>query len=360
MRRRKEKDMKIIKNVDLYGKIVDIATEGGIITEIGKIDGEGVDFGGARIFPGLIDVHSHGCIGNDSTADDALEAMADWELSQGVTTWYPTTMTMSREDLINATARNINFGHGANIPGFHMEGPFVNEKYKGAQNPEFIIAPDIDFIGKCQNVKRITLAPEVEGAMEFIKNAPCQVSLGHTDADYDTAKLAFEMGASSLTHTYNAMPGIHHRNPGPIGAASDSEGAYAELICDGTHVHQSAVKMLIKIMGKDRIILVSDSMNATGLPDGEYMFGGQTTYVRSGAARLANGALAGSTSSLFKCVQVAISFGIPTEDAVKMASENPARLMGLNKGVIEVGRDADFIIVDKDFNLIKAIARGEF
>ena len=360
MRRRKEKDMKIIKNVDLYGKIVDIATDGGIITEIGKIEGEGVDFGGARIFPGLIDVHSHGCIGNDSTADDALEAMADWELAQGVTTWYPTTMTMSREDLIEATARDINFGHGASIPGFHMEGPFVNEKYKGAQNPEFIISPDLDFISKCKNVKRITLAPEVEGAMEFIKNAPCQVSLGHTDADYDTAKKAFEMGASSLTHTYNAMPGIHHRNPGPIGAASDSEGVYAELICDGTHVHQSAVKMLIKIMGKDRVILVSDSMNATGLPDGEYMFGGQTTYVRSGAARLANGALAGSTSSLFKCVKVAISFGISAEDAVKMASENPARLMGLNKGKIEVGRDADFIIVDKDFNLIKAIARGEF
>ena len=352
--------MKIIKNVNLYGKIVDIATDNGIITEIGKLDGEGTDFGGARIFPGLIDIHSHGCIGNDSTVDDMLEEMADFELSQGVTTWYPTTMTMSKEDLIEATARNINFGHGANIPGFHMEGPFVNEKYKGAQNPEFIIAPDMEFIGKCKNVKRITLAPEVDGAMEFIKECPYQVSLGHTNADYDTAMNAFEAGASSLTHTYNAMPGIHHRNPGPIGAASDSPNAYAELICDGTHVHKSAVKMLIKIMGEDRIILVSDSMNATGLPDGEYMFGGQMTYVKGGAARLANGALAGSTSSLFKCVQVAISFGISPEVAVKMASENPARLMGLNKGKIEVGRDADFIIVDNDFNLIKAIARGEF
>lgn len=353
-------NMKIIKNVNLYGEIVDIATKDGIITEIGNLDGDGVDFGGARIFPGLIDIHSHGCIGNDSTVDDRLEAMADWELSQGVTTWYPTTMTMSREDLIEATARDIDFGHGANIPGFHMEGPFVNEKYKGAQNPEFIISPDIEFIKNCKNVKRITLAPEVAGAMEFIKNCPFQISIGHTDADYDTAKLAFENGASSLTHTYNAMPGIHHRNPGPIGAASDSPNAYAELICDGTHVHQSAVKMLIKIMGTDRVILVSDSMNATGLPDGEYMFGGQITYVKDSAARLANGALAGSTSSLFKCVQVAISFGISPEDAVKMASENPARLMGLNKGKIEVGRDADFIIVDEDFNLIKAIARGEF
>lgn len=351
--------MKIIKNVSLCGTLTDIAVEDGKIAKIGKCEEEGVDFGGARIFPGLIDVHSHGCIGNDSTADDALSEMADWELAHGITTWYPTTMTMSAEDIIGATHRNIDLGHGATIPGFHMEGPFVNEKYKGAQNPEFIISPSMELFNKCKNVKRVTLACEVEGAEEFIRECPAQVSIGHTDCDYDTARRAFALGASSLTHTYNAMPGIHHRKPGPIGAASDSEGVYCELICDGKHIHPSAVRMLIKIMGEDRIILISDSMNATGLGDGVYTFGGQRVTVRDGAAYIDSGALAGSSSNLFDCVRVAISFGIAPEVAVKMASENPARLMGLNKGRIEVGMDADFIIVDDDFNLIRAIARGE-
>ena len=352
--------MKIIKNVDLYGKVCDIGVENGRIAAIGKLDGEGVDFGGARIFPGLVDIHSHGCIGLDTMDAEKLGEMADWELAQGVTTWYPTTMTMGIDAVAAATAVDIDLGHGANIPGFHMEGPFINLKYKGAQNPEYIVAPTMEFFNACKNIKRVTLAPETEGAIEFIKECPAQVSIGHTDADYDTCMKAMEAGATSLTHTYNAMPGIHHRAPGPIGAASDSEGVYCELICDGVHIHQSSVRMLIKIMGKERIILVSDSIRGTALEDGSYMFGGQLMIVKDGTARIENGALAGSTTSLFGCVKKAISFGISPADAVMMASENPAKLMGLNKGKIEIGYDADFIIVDKDFNLIKAIARGEF
>lgn len=351
--------MKIIKNVTLYGKRVDIGVENGRIAAIGTLSGEGTDFGGAKIYPGLIDVHSHGTIGRD-TMDARLDEMADWELMNGVTTWYPTTMTMSEADIVAATSVNIDLGHGANIPGFHMEGPFINVKYKGAQNEEYIIPPSMELFNKCKNIKKVTVAPETEGAMEFIEKCPAVVSLGHTDADYETCMEAFRRGAKSLTHTYNVMPGIHHRAPGPIGAGSDSEGVFAELICDGKHIHPSAVKMLIKIFGKDRIIFVSDSMCATGLPDGEYMFGGQKTIVKDQTARTVTGNLAGSTSSLFECVRTAISFGIPEEDAVKMASENPARSMGLNKGKIEVGYDADFIIVDNDFNLIKAIVRGEF
>ncbi len=351
--------MKIIKNVSLCKKNVDIGVENGKIVEIGKISGDGVDFEGARIFPGLIDVHSHGTISFD-TMDCRLDEMADWELSKGVTTWYPTTMTMSREEIIAATSVNIDLGHGANIPGFHMEGPFINKKYKGAQNEAYILPPSMELFNACKNIKKVTVAPEIDGAMEFIKECPAVVSLGHTDADYDTCMEAFRCGAKSITHTYNVMPGIHHRAPGPIGAGSDSEGVYAELICDGKHVHPAAVRMLIKIFGKDRIILISDSMCATGLDDGTYIFGGQKTIVKDGTARTEGGNLAGSTSSLFDCVKCAISFGIPAEDAVKMASENPARQMGLNKGKIEVGYDADFIIVDENFNLIKAIARGEF
>ena len=351
--------MKAIKNVRLNGILTDITVDGGKVVGIGKTEVEGIDFGGAKIYPGLIDTHSHGCIGYD-TMDGHLGEMADFELANGITTWYPTTMTMSAEDIIKATSEEINLGHGASIPGFHMEGPFINAKYKGAQNGEYIIPPSTELFGRCKNVKKVTVAPEVEGSMEFIKECPAVVSLGHTDTDYDTAAAAFEAGARSLTHTYNAMPGIHHRAPGPIGAGSERDDVYAELICDGKHIHRAAVKMLIKLFGEDRIIFISDSMRATGLGDGEYMFGGQPITVKDGTALTEGGNLAGSTSTLFECVRTAISFGISEETAVKMASENPARLMNLNKGKIEVGYDADFIIVDEDFRLIRAIARGEF
>lgn len=350
--------MSIIKNVSLYGEITDITIENGKIAAIGKCDGEGIDFGGARIYPGLIDIHSHGCIGLDAM-EGGLADMADWELAHGTTTWYPTTMTMSEEDVVLATSADINFGHGASIPGFHMEGPFINKKFKGAQNETFVVPADEGFFKRCKNLRRITIAPEVAGNLDFIKGCPIQVSIGHTDADYETTLRAFEAGATSLTHTFNAMPGIHHRNPGPIGAASDTAGIFCELICDGKHIHPSSVRMLVKIMGEDRIILVSDSVRGAGLGDGRYMFGGQAMIVEGGTARTESGALAGSTTPLFDCVRCAISFGIPEEAAIKMASENPARLMGLNKGRIEVGYDADFIIVDEEFNLIRAIARGE-
>ncbi len=351
--------MKALKNVLLYGELTDITVDDGKISGIGKCELCGEDFGGAKIYPGLIDTHSHGCIGFD-TMEGHLPEMADWELLHGTTTWYPTTMTMSEADIIKATHRDIDFGHGANVPGFHMEGPFINKKYKGAQNEAYILEPSMELFNKCKNIKTVTIAPEAKGSGEFIKNCPAVVSLGHTDADYDTAMEAFSLGAKKLTHTYNVMPGIHHRAPGPIGAGSDSDGVYAELICDGKHIHRSAVRMLIKIFGEDRIILVSDSMRATGLGDGTYSFGGQTVIVKDGTALTETGNLAGSTSCLFDCVKTAISFGISEESAVRMASENPARLMGLNKGKIEVGYDADFIIVDENFNLIKAIARGEF
>ncbi len=351
--------MNIIKNVRLNGELTDIKIENGKIASIGKTQEAGVDFGGNRIFPGLIDIHNHGCIGYD-TMEGHLEEMADYQLAHGTTTWYPTTMTMSADDIITATNADISFGHGSDIPGFHMEGPFINKKYKGAQNEAYILPPTMDLFNKCKSIKRVTIAPEAEGSFEFIESCPAQISLGHTDATYDTAMEAFKRGASSLTHTYNVMPGIHHRAPGPIGAGSDSEGVMAELICDGKHIHSSAVKMLIKIFGNDRVIFVSDSMRATGLGDGEYSFGGQRIIVKNGTALTETGNLAGSTSTLFDCVRTAISFGISEEDAVKMASENPARLMGLNKGRIEVGYDADFIIVDKDFNFVKSIVRGEF
>ncbi len=351
--------MKILKNVCLNGEITDIKVKDGKIAAIGKCDGEGLDIGGNEIYPGLIDIHIHGCIGYD-TMEGGLEEMSDWLLSQGTTAWYPTTMSMSEEDIIKATEQKIDFGHGATVLGFHLEGPFINKKYKGAMNEKYIIAPSVELFSKCKNVGRITLAPETEGAYEFIKNCPAQVSLGHMDADYDTVAEAFKAGATSLTHTYNVMPGIHHRAPGPIGAGFDANNVFAELISDGKHIHPSAVRMLITLYGADRVILISDAMRAAGLGDGEYEFGGQTMTVKNATALTPTGNLAGSTATLLECVRCAVSFGIPKADAFRMASENPARLMGLNKGKVEVGYDADFVIVDKDLNLVKAIARGEF
>ena len=350
---------KVLKNVNLYGDITDITVEAGKITDIGITDKEGVDFKGYKIYPGLIDIHIHGCIGYD-TMEGGLAEMSEWLLKNGTTTWYPTTMSMSEEDIVKATSADIDFGYGANIPGFHLEGPFINKKCKGAMNEKYIIPPSKELFDKCPTAKRITLAPEIEGSIEFIKNCTAQVSIGHTEADYQTVTDAFSAGATSLTHTYNVMPGIHHRAPGPIGAGSDNEKIFAELICDGVHIHPAAVRMLVKIYGTDRIILVSDAMRAAGLSDGRYEFGGQTMTVKDSVARTEGGNLAGSTATLFYCVKQAVKFGIAEKDAVKMATENPARLMKLNKGRIEVGYDADFIIVDDEFNLVTAIARGEF
>lgn len=350
--------MKIIKNVKLNGQITDIGVEDGVIAAIGKLDGEGEDFGGAEIYPGLIDIHTHGCVGKD-TMEAELEEMSLHMLKVGTTTWYPTTMTMSEEDIIRATEVDITKVGGANIPGFHLEGPFINVTYKGAQNEKYVIPPTMELVKKCKNVKRITLAPEIEGALEFIKSCDTTVSIGHSTCDYDTAMAAFKNGAKSLTHTYNCMSPLHHRAPGPIPAGAES-GAYAELICDGIHVHPAMVRLLVKLYGEDKVILISDSMRAAGLNDGVYDLGGLPITVKSGVALTENGKLAGSTTNVFACVKNAIAFGISKDAAVKMATENPARLMGLTtKGKIEVGYDADFIIVDDQFNLIRAIARGE-
>ncbi len=353
--------MQYIKNVNLWGENLDIGIEDGKIAFIGKTDEAGRDFGGARVFPGLIDIHSHGAIGKDTMYAD-LEALSRFYLEHGTTTWYPTTMTVAREDIVRATSARTDFEGGACIPGFHLEGPFINKKYKGAQNEKYVIAPDFSLIEACPRAKLVTVAPEIEGAEEFIKKARAAglvVCLGHTDADYDTAMRAFEAGANCLTHTYNVMPGIHHRAPGPIAAGADA-GAYAQLIADGKHVHPAAVRLLVKLYGTDRVALISDSVEAAKMPDGRYTLGGLDIELVDGTIRTLDGALAGSSSTLYDCVLSAISFGIPERDAFKMASETPARLMGLNKGKIEVGYDADLIIADEKYNVITVAVSGKF
>lgn len=355
--------MKLIKNATVYGKRVDIAVENGKITAVGQLDGEGLDLQGKRLYPGLIDTHLHGCIGYDvSDKEDHLSEMADYLLSRGTTAWCPTTMTVSKDDIIAACNRDTKLGHGAEIIGFHLEGPFINPKKKGAQNANFIFRPDVSLLDSCKNAVKITIAPELPGSKAFIEAARDRVliSLGHSEADYDTAKGAFRAGVRSLTHTFNAMEGIHHRAPGPILAAAETDGVYAELIADGKHIHPAVMRMLIKQFGEDRIILISDSIRALGMPDGEYDLGGIGVTITNGTAYTPDMHLAGSTACLFDCVRTLIGCGTDADTAVKMASEVPARSLGIKKGKIEVGYDADFIIVDEDFNLQMTIVGGRF
>lgn len=307
-----------------------------------------------KVYPGLIDIHTHG-IGGMDTMDADFELMAKLQAKNGTTTFYPTTMTASHEAIMRVLTAPLP-DNGARIEGFHLEGPYINEKYKGAQNSAYVRKPDSDEFKGFETVKLITVAPETEGAEEFIKNTDAVVCLGHTDADYETAMKAARAGARCLTHTFNAMPPLHHRQPSLIGAAFDSD-MYAQVICDGKHIHPSAIRILYKLFGADRMVLISDSMRATGLADGDYELGGLTITVKDKTARTQDGALAGSTSTLFECVRCAIEFGIPEKDAFKMASEIPARLMGLNRGVIETGRDCDLIILN-DKNEVDTVIIG--
>ncbi len=348
----------VFKNGNLFGEIIDIECTDGKITDIGKISDDGVDLKGLKIFPGLVDIHCHGCIGYDTMDGNHLKEMSEYLAANGTTSWLPTTMTMSMEDISSVVNIDIPDNIGANILGFHMEGPYISPKYKGAQNEKYIKSPSIDEFKELKNIKIVTVAPEIENAVEFIKNCEAIVSLGHTDSDYECGIMAIENGAECLTHTFNAMPPLHHRSPGLIGAAIEKQ-IYVQVICDGLHIHKSIIKMLYKTFGPDKMILISDSMCANGLADGKYIFGGQDIVVKNSQARTLNGALAGSTSTLFYCVKKTIEFGIPEKDAFKMASETPAKMLEVKKGKAEKGYDGDFIVTDDKYNIKTVIVNGK-
>lgn len=337
---------------------------------------EGLDLTGCYVIPGLIDLHFHGCVGEDfsDATPDGLQKMADYQLSQGITGICPAGMTLGEDTLTavcqNAARHKNTASAGAELLGVNLEGPFLCMAKKGAQNGDFLHDPDGAMLHRLQtaaegNVKLVTLAAERPGAMEFIQSAlrdGIRVSLGHTEADYDTALAAYAAGARHATHLYNAMPAFTHRAPGVIGAAMDREDVTVELISDGIHVHPAVVRATFRMFGADRVILISDSLRATGFGDGEYPFGGQMIEVHGPRATLlGSDTLAGSVSNLMQCVRSAASFGISLADAVKAASTNPAKALGVydRLGSLEWGKEANLVVLNADLTLKAVIFRGE-
>ena len=334
----------------------------------------GADLGGACVIPGLVDIHTHGALGADFSDGDpeGLRRMAAHLAKCGVTSFAPTSMTLPYETLAaafqSAAALAASRPAGcARVMGVHMEGPFFSEKKKGAQNGAWLKKPDFEAFRRlnedCGGLVRIVdVAPELEGAAAFAAEASrlCTVSAAHTDASYEEAKAVFEAGARHLTHLYNAMPPIHHRRPGPIGAASEREDVTAELICDGLHVHPSAVRMAFRLF-PGRICLISDSLRCCGMPEGEYELGGQRVFLAGGVARLADGTIAGAASDLYRDLRNAVAFGVPRGEAILAATLRPARELGREAeiGSIESGKLADFVVCDEDLGRRAVYLGGE-
>lgn len=330
-----------------------------------------IDIGKEYVIPGLVDIHFHGCNGVDfcDGTMDAIECIAQYELEQGITSIVPATMTLSKEELarIFEKAGKYKSSGGSTIRGITMEGPFVSMAKKGAQNGSFIHKPDMEFFREMQKlsggmIKQVAVAPEEDVEYAFIEEASkeCVVSIAHTTAGYEIAKEAFERGASHVTHLFNAMPAFHHRDPGVIGAAAENDKVFVELICDGVHIHPSMVRAAFSLFGAERICMISDSMMATGMKDGEYSLGGQAVKVVGKVATLEDGTIAGSASNLHDCLRTAVlQMHIPLEDAVRACTLTPAQSLGLDKecGSIREGKEADFIILDESLN-IKMIVKG--
>ena len=346
---------------------------GAILPE--TVPADAIDLGGATVIPGLIDVHSHGNSGADFSDGDyeGLKRMAAHYAAEGITSFAPASMTLPYDVLEKAfaTARKIVDEQPAGcsvLRGIQMEGPYFSYKKRGAQNADYLKEPDFDGFKKlyedCGGLVRIVdIAPELPGAAEFVEKASklCTVSVAHTDSDYDHARAAYDAGATHLTHLYNAMPGINHRNPGVIPAAVETAGVRAEIISDGYHIHPAAVRLAFSMFGGDRMVLISDSGRCEGLPEGsKFELGGQDAWLRGGVAKLADGTIACSATNLFDCMKNAISFGVKEEDAVRAASYNPACAIAADKevGSIEPGMVADFVVCSADYTERRVFPAG--
>ena len=334
---------------------------------------EVIDAEGLHALPGLVDIHFHGAMGKDfcDGTEEAIQTLADFEASKGVLAICPATMTYPEEFLnhvMDAAAAHKN-GKGADLVGINMEGPFISPKKVGAQNPEYVQGADAGMFRRLQKragglIKLVDVAPEEPGNLDFIKEChnEVRISIAHTCTDYDTAVQAFEAGATHMTHLYNAMPGITHRAPAPIIAALE-HGAEVELITDNVHIHPAMVRFTFNTFGADHVCLIADSMMACGLPDGQYSLGGQAVTVKGPLATLTEqpGTIAGSNTCLYDCMKRAVlEMNVPLESAVRAASENPARSIGVDNdyGSLAAGRYGNVILADKELNIKAVIQKG--
>ena len=351
------------------GRFVSIAEQPEHTGEVMEV----IEAKGLYMIPGLVDIHFHGCMGADMCdgTKEALDVITQYEASVGVTSVCPATMTIPKDEL-SAVMKNAGayaYHGGAHLVGINMEGPFISPAKKGAQAAENIMHCDYEYFNQLQDaagglIKLVDIAPEEAGAMEFIDKVKgtVVVSLAHTASDYDTAMEAIAHGASHATHLYNAMPPLNHRNPGVIGAVRDSDSCHVELICDGVHIHPSVIRATFAMFGAQRMILISDSMRATGLDDGEYTLGGQPVTVKGNLATLHDGTFAGSATNLMDCMRFAVKHaGLLLETAVMCATANPAKEIGIfdEVGSIAVGKKADFVLLDQDLNLAGVYIDGK-
>jgi N-acetylglucosamine-6-phosphate deacetylase len=359
-----------------------VAIEGGRITGVwdlaasprpeGQKDGTTTRLEKGYISPGFIDIHIHGGGGGDFLDADpeAVAAITEMHGRYGTTGMLATTLTASEEDLIKSIrAAKAAPRRGAAILGFHIEGNFINIKYKGAQDPRYIRpgnTAEVDRImaeGRPGDVWHFTVAPEIPGHLDLIRHMTGKgavVSAGHTEATYEQMAAGVAAGVRHVTHLYNAMRGLHHREPGTVGAALTLPNLTVELIADGFHIHPASLKVAVGARGADRVILVSDAMRATGLPDGEYSLGVLPVWVKDGQCRLADGTIASSVLTMNRAVKNMVDLvGVPLHEAVAMASLNPARLYGLPKGAVAPGLDADLVLMDAELNVLETIVGGE-
>ena len=370
----------IIKNVKVYGEDFqfhpgDVVIENGVFCETASNTGEVMDGEGAYAIPGLIDIHFHGCMGADVCDNDpeAIRTIAEYEASVGVTTICPATMTLPVDDLkkILSTVASYTNESGAHLVGLNMEGPFISVSKKGAQDERNIIPCDAALFREFQEAARglirfIGVAPEtgLDRTLDFIREVKGEVSvsLAHTNASYTDAKAAFDAGACHAVHLFNAMPAFTHREPGVVGAVFDSKHVFAELICDGVHIHPAMVRAAFAMMGAERICLISDSMRAAGMPDGSYTLGGLAVNVSGKHATLAEGgALAGSVTNLADCMRTAVKeMDIPLEEAIRCATLNPARALHLEHryGSIAPGKTGNLVLLNPDLSLKQVIVNG--